>query len=437
MAKTTTTTPRKLVELQYENLVANKDLSAEIEEAFGDYGLGILTVSGVPGLEEKRRALLPLAHRFASLPPALTKKYEHPQSFYSFGWSHGKETLQHGRPDWLKGSFYANPLHDNPSTDQDLIDRYPAFLHPNIWPSKDVPALESAFKDLGKLIVDVGAMVAKQCDVYVGSKCAGYANNGKVEKEGGKEGMGKLERVVRESRVCKGRLLHYFPYVAKEQEEEKGKEGKGTVCPKKEADEKDEEGGKKEMYFSTWCGWHNDHGSLTGLTSAMYLDVEGREVDVCSSTSSSASSNSEDDEEEEDDGGLYALSRGGEVVKILLLPHQLAFQIGETAQIHSGGLLRATPHAVKGSTTRTKKGLSRETFAVFMEPEMHEPMTMPEGRTVDDVCKKQGIMESDGGKECEGREGGRVGVSVPSLASRWDPSIDFAEFTSRTLKSYY
>eukprot|EP00624_Nannochloropsis_granulata_P002611 evm.model.NODE_23125_length_7385_cov_31.993635.3 len=305
---------------------------------------------------------------------------------------------------------------------------------------------------MGKLIVEIGAMVAKQCDVYVGSKCAGYADNGEIGKEGGREGRGKLERVVRESRVCKGRLLHYFPYVAKEEEKEE-KKGKRAVGPKKEDDERDDEGGneggkeggkeggaeRKEKDFSTWCGWHNDHGSLTGLTPPMYLDTEGREVDIRSSTSSSTSnsSNNSEEEEEEDEGGLYALSRGGEVVKILLLPHQLAFQIGETAQIHSGGLLRATPHAVKGSTTKTRKGLSRETFAVFMEPEMHEPMTIPEGRTVDDVCTKQGLMGSEDGKECEGRGGLRVGVGVPSLESRWDPSMDFAEFTSRTLKSYY
>ena len=25
-----------------------------------------------------------------------------------------------------------------------------------------------------------------------------------------------------------------------------------------------------------WCGWHNDHGTLTGLASAMYLDQDGK-----------------------------------------------------------------------------------------------------------------------------------------------------------------
>ena len=336
----------------------------------------------------------------------------------------------------MKGSFYANPLHDTPSTNQDLITKFPAFLHPNIWPSEEVPELELAFKELGRLIVEVGVMVARQCDVYVASKCVGYADAGEGGKEEGREGRGKLERVVTESLVCKGRLLHYFPYVEKEEEEggKEEEEGGGKEGGK-------EAGQKKEKDFSTWCGWHNDHGSLTGLTPAMYLDAEGREVDIhapssnnSSSTSSGSNSGADEEEEEKEEGGLYALSRGGEVVKVLIPPHQLAFQIGETAQIHSGGLLRATPHAVKGSTTKARQGISRETFAVFMEPEMHEPMTMPVGRTVEDVCAKQGLMGSEGGK---GGRGGGVGVGVPSLESRWDPSMNFAEFTARTLKSYY
>jgi hypothetical protein len=31
--------------------------------------------------------------------------------------------------------------------------------------------------------------------------------------------------------------------------------------------------------FSSWCGWHNDHGSLTGLTAAIYLNEMGEVVE--------------------------------------------------------------------------------------------------------------------------------------------------------------
>ncbi len=142
------------VELRYEDLTHGIDLSASIEAAFGADALGILTVSGVPGLAERRRALLPLARRFAALPEAVKRKYEHAASFYSFGWSHGKEKLQ-GRPDTHKGSWYANPLRDRPTEDASLIERFPAFYHPNIWPREDLPELQPAFVDMGRLIVEV------------------------------------------------------------------------------------------------------------------------------------------------------------------------------------------------------------------------------------------------------------------------------------------
>ena len=53
--------------LDYEDLVNGVDLSASIERAFGIGGCGILTVKNVPGLEEARRGLLPLAKDFAEL----------------------------------------------------------------------------------------------------------------------------------------------------------------------------------------------------------------------------------------------------------------------------------------------------------------------------------------------------------------------------------
>ena len=30
--------------------------------------------------------------------------------------------------------------------------------------------------------------------------------------------------------------------------------------------------------FSSWWGWHNDHGALTGLAQGMYFDEDGHEV---------------------------------------------------------------------------------------------------------------------------------------------------------------
>jgi isopenicillin N synthase-like dioxygenase len=47
------------------------------------------------------------------------------------------------------------------------------------------------------------------------------------------------------------------------------------------------------------------------------------------------------------DAGLYIRDRVGNEFKVTIPADMLAFQIGETAQVHSGGLLIATPHGVQ------------------------------------------------------------------------------------------
>jgi hypothetical protein len=79
--------------------------------------LGVIAVEGVPEVESRRALLLPLAAQLANLPHEALKKYTVPESNFSVGWSRGKEHLQAGRVDSLKGSFYANPLVDDPAVD--------------------------------------------------------------------------------------------------------------------------------------------------------------------------------------------------------------------------------------------------------------------------------------------------------------------------------
>jgi hypothetical protein len=249
-----------IVELSYTDLVSDGIiLIDQISEAFsGDGCNGILIVSGVPGYVEARQRLLPLARDFAKLDTTIQEKYVHSASYYSFGWSHGKEKLQ-GRPDLSKGSYYNNPQYDRPVDDEEIIAQFPSFVHPNIWPIDDLPSLEPAFKDLGKMIVSVGLLVAKQCDLYVQSRSSTYKEN-------------LLYSVISESKCCKARILHYYP-ISSENKNDIEKENQVLYNPNLDVDEKDD-GVKQNVDedFSSWCGWHNDHGSLTGLTSAMLLN---------------------------------------------------------------------------------------------------------------------------------------------------------------------
>jgi isopenicillin N synthase-like dioxygenase len=355
----------KIICLPYADLLAGVDLSEKIGEAYGFDGIGLLTVSGVPGLLDARANLLPLARRFATLEETIQDKYVDEGSYYSFGWSLGKEKLE-GKPDKSKGSYYANPQYDRPVESEEIIKKYPGFVTPNIWPTDEIPEFETHFKALGQLIVAVGKLVARQCDAYIKSQLPNYVE-------------GRMQRIIDSSLCCKARLLHYFPY--------SGDEGAGDPSD-----------------FSSWCGWHNDHGSLTGLTSAMYLDAESGE---------GAANN-------DPSAGLYIRGRHGELIKAAFPADQLAFQIGETAQIHSGGLLQATPHAVRGSSDPK---ICRDTFAVFMEPNWDEDMAAPEGVAREDAQSQLAANSLPKG--------------VPPLSSRWATGQTFGDFTEKTLSSYY
>lgn len=362
----------KIVILEYNDIIANEttpELMKKIEEAYGYDGLGILAIRGIPEFEEKRVKCLPQAYKFGNLPEDLRKKYEHPESYYSFGWSHGKEKLE-GKPDFAKGSYYANPVHDRPVDDADIISKYPSFAHPNIWPTQeDCPDFEKDFKACASLVVTVGKELARHCDNYVRSVLNTYGNNRSEA----------LEKVVAECRCHKARLLYYFS------------------VPENNF-------GAAAEDVSNWCGWHNDHGSLTGLTPAMYFDKQGNQIPC-----------------PDPKAGLYIRSRNNKTVRVAVPSDVLAFQIGETAQIHTGGILQATPHCVRAAEV---PGVSRGTIAVFMEPEWSHFMGTPAG--------------SDKERILRGARNELMPKGVSALVERWKGEDQtFSEFSDVTLATYY
>jgi len=274
--------------------------------------------------------------------------------------------MSKGVPDILKGSYYNNPLFDKPFDDPELITKYPSFCQPNLWPTENLPELEHAFKALGHKIVEVGILVAKQCDKFVNKTYPG---------------AGKLEEVVTHSKTPKARLLHYFPLP----------EPKDQVY-----------GNNKD----SWCGWHNDHGSLTGLVPAMYFDKDGNEIPC-----------------PDQEAGLYIKARNQDTQRIVIPGDFLAFQIGEAAQIVSGGVLQATPHCVRGPQGKMATETSRDTYVVFMEPMWDFDMSLPK--------------EITNQKELTDRWEQYLPGGVPVLSSRWNPTMDFGVFAESCVKAYY
>lgn len=342
------TVSRQVVVLDYPQLISSRNLFAKIEEAYSPDGLGILFVRNIPQWNERRASLLPLARSLALLPQEELKKLELPEVGYAVGWSHGKEKFM-GQPDVSKGSFYANPENDYPKSKDGAY-------HQNVWPKQALPELEPAFKSLGATIIKTGSLLARHIDKYVASKVKSYAE-------------GTLFNIVTKEAAAIGRLLHYFPQTGE---------------------------------ANSWCGWHNDHGALTGLTSSMYLK-EDSGVEVPASQVSSPNT------------GLFIMARNGDTVKGAIPSDCAAFQIGEAAEILSSGWLHATPHSVKSESN--SKGISRNTFAVFMQPgPKYRLGTGPSQDLLKQLAERY--------------------QEVPALGTRFTPGCSFGEFHTKTIKAY-
>ena len=149
--------------------------------------------------------------------------------------------------------------------------------------------------------------------------------------------------------TTKARLLHYFPSEAQEKTEQ-GQDG----------DEDDD-----------WCATHVDHGCLTGLTSAMFLDEAASPPTLEAAASQEILP--ELPQSPDPAAGLYIRSRTGEIVKVIIPKDCLAFQTGEALQLITRGKFRAVPHFVKGTRIPGSASMiARNTLAVFTQPNLGE-----------------------------------------------------------------
>ncbi|KAF2112186.1 hypothetical protein BDV96DRAFT_581319 [Lophiotrema nucula] len=315
----------------------NVDFSA-LEEAFGSSSLGILVVKDLPSqFHELRQKLLSYASALGNLPEEELAQLESPASKWLVGWSCGKETLKDGRYDTLKGSYYVNCASTFEDQQKSLAERYPSFSEytaPNVWPSKQLlPGFETTFRELCALIIDIAALVARACDKYAEANIEGYKN-------------GYLEHVVKTSVSTKARLLHYFPTP-----QSQGQATSGTT-----SDEDD------------WCATHLDHGCLTGLTSAMFVDEDAHPP----TSGSSFSPLEELDRSPDPKAGLYIHSRTGEVTKVGIPRDCLGFQTGEALEVITQGKFKAVPHFVRGAGPGLGGKVARNTLAVFTQPNLWE-----------------------------------------------------------------
>ncbi|KAI5291741.1 hypothetical protein KEM54_000801, partial [Ascosphaera aggregata] len=323
--------------------------------AFGPSSLGIIVVKDLPPrFMELRAKVLSQASYLANLPEDELEALCSIASKYQVGWSHGKEALKSGKYDTLKGSYYVNCSFYQDKRLQCIppgkYSDFAQFSTPNRWPSpSSMPSFRENVVELCSLIIDVAVLVAGACDRYAEANIEGYKK-------------GYLQHVVKTSLTTKARLLHYFPQ---------------TDGPAQSADDNQ---GKDH---DDWCGIHLDHGCLTGLTSAMYVDEP---YDFASKNAAQAHLNLTELEESPDaKSGLYINSRVGEVIKVNIPRDCLAFQTGEALERITQGKFKAVPHFVRAGTA-PGRNIARNTLAVFTQPNLDE--LVEDGKTFADFSRE-------------------------------------------------
>ncbi|KAI4166027.1 MAG: hypothetical protein LQ342_000458 [Letrouitia transgressa] len=295
-----------------------------------------------------------------------------PEAKYLTGWSHGKEALKTGQYDTLKGSFYVNCGFYQDSGNRGRAGESnstapdgPELTTTNVWPPEStLPGFRKTFEELCNLIIDVAVLVARACDEFAASRIEGYE-------------QGYLERVVRTSNTTKARLLHYFPPAY-------GHLDSLSDAQRIDGSTEDEEA------VDTWCATHVDHGCLTGLTSALYIDERAHPPRSLNTPGPlnhpptlPALPGAPDPH-----SGLYIRSRMDAITKVSI-PHDcLGFQTGEALQMITGGKFRAVPHFVQLGKHTKGSQVARNTLAVFTQPNFNEIVDKTTGKTFAQFSKE-------------------------------------------------
>lgn len=309
-----------LVTVNWQDLVdPTTDLSNAIQQAFGEQGLGILAIRGVPGFVAAKQACLPLAHVLISLPEDELAELEDPLSLYNAGWSFGKEKLG-DQPDYSKGSFYYNPLTDTPGTADDR-QRYPMSYPINKWPKK-IDGFQESCQQLGVVLKSAVDAVTPHVDRLAAQHWTDYRSN-------------QLQSLLASTDKVKARLLYYYPLV--------------TTNHNKQ---------------DSWIGWHNDSGFLTALAGDVYVNHTTGTIVDCPDPAA----------------GLYVETRSGATVRVELPSDCCAVQMGECTQLMTGGVVDATPHSVRGPTCSTNT--ARISLACFVDAPPTVALTMPAAATL-------------------------------------------------------
>ena len=264
--------------------------------------------------------------------------------------------------------------------------------------------LGSIFRQLGKEMIKLGLLVARVCDIGI-------------------QGAG-LENAILQASTAKGRLIHYHSLVEKQmlRRIEAGKQRRILESNKSSP--------SSHSNKDLWQQWHYDYGIFTILTMPMFLRSNHTNVDSMDDAHKLNYSSSLETSESNSlfpHIGLKILNIGNRMVEFVCAPNDcLLVQVGEAAQILTGGKLRATAHCVCQPLERDD--VSRETFVVFLQPSWDMCLVSPNEYETNGKRLESAVLE---------KEFSMIQCRVPPLESRWRNGCTFAEFSRETTKQYY
>lgn len=227
----------------------------------------------------------------------------------------------------------------------------------NIWPD-EIPDFKEKLNKMASLQIRIGLEISKLLDNYLFD-----ITNGIHKKN-------TFYNLLEKNNNFKARALHYFP------------------C-------------ENEKNIDNLCGWHLDHGCITTLLSPIYFSNNFNKINNIN-----------------DKDGLYIKTQAGDTLKINIPENCICIQLGETFQFLSGGLLRATPHCVKGTTN---KEITREQLVVFLDCSFDTILTIPKySLEYSKIVNTPFLPEN-----------------IPKLEKRIRNNISYKEFTQKTIDFYY
>jgi hypothetical protein len=99
-------------------------------------------------------------------------------------------------------------------------------------------------------------------------------------------------------------------------------------------------------------------------------------------------------------------------------------------------MLSVIPQVQGPSDSATSKGVSRTTFAVFMQPNIKEKLSLPShprfaAAIVLNALIRFSVSSIDAQRAVASND------FVPPLNERWQPGQDFIGFTSKTFAAYF